>query len=116
MGGYQADIDAIIYAGHGFKKVAEEYKSYATSGSLAKPPTGDPHTDETLGTVLDMIYLVHGALADAVWQHGEKLQLVAENYQAADDESIASIMQAAVTASTLRTDLPNFSALTGPKG
>jgi hypothetical protein len=115
VGGYAADIEAIIYTGYTFKKVAEDYKSYMSPGSLEKPSTGDPNTDQTLGTVLEMIYLVHGALADAIWQHGEKLQLVAEKYQEADDQSIVSLMQAAVTAATLRTDLPNFTALAEPK-
>ncbi|WP_173097166.1 DUF6317 family protein [Actinomadura verrucosospora] len=115
MSGYQADIDALIYAGYNFKKVGEEYKSYISPGGFEKPATGAPISDEALGNVLEIINLLHGALADAIWQHGQKLQKVAEAYQTADDQSIASLMQAAVTAATLRTDLPDFEPKIAPK-
>jgi hypothetical protein len=114
--GYQADIDAIIYTGYHFKKIAEEYKSYISSSGFEKPATGGPNSNEALSNALEMINLLHGALADAIWQHGEKLQKVAEDYQGANDQTIASIMDAAVVASTLQTDLPGFDKKIGPTG
>jgi hypothetical protein len=114
--GYQADIDALIYTGYHFKKIAEEFKSYVSPGGFEKPATGGPNSNEALGNALEMISLLHGALADAMWQHGEKLQRVAEDYQGANDQTIASIMKAAVIASTLQTDQLDFDKKVGPAG
>jgi hypothetical protein len=107
---FMAHIDALIYAGDRFKKVAEEYKSYIGQGGFERPTTGEPRSDDVLGTTLQLIDLLHGAIADATWQHGQKLQLVAERYQGAENMTIAALMQATVTAATTPADIPEFNA------
>ncbi|GAA3928350.1 hypothetical protein GCM10023085_06910 [Actinomadura viridis] len=108
MNGFSAQIDSLVEAGRRFQKVAVDYKGDMPAGGFERPSTGDGKSDAMLETTLKMIDLLHGALADAVWQHGEKLQLVAERYQTAEDENITTLYQAVNEAATIPGDLPTL--------
>ncbi|MFF5260539.1 DUF6317 family protein [Actinomadura viridis] len=108
MNGFSAQIDSLVEAGRRFQKVAVEYKGDMPAGGFDRPSTGDGKCDAILETTLKMIDLLHGALADAVWQHGEKLQLVAERYQTAEKASIAFLYQAANEMATIPGDMPSI--------
>jgi hypothetical protein len=105
---FTAQIDSLVAAGKMFKNVAVAYKG-DISGGFERPSTGSAKSDAMLETTLKLIDLLHGALADAVWQHGEKLELVAEEFQTAEDANITVLYKAAVNASTTPGDMPNIS-------
>jgi hypothetical protein len=107
MNEFTAQIDSLVDAGLLFQKVAVDYKRDMVGG-LQRQSTGGAECDAMLETTLKMIDLLHGALADAIWQHGQKLQLVAERFQSAEDENIGTLYQAAVSASTTPGDMPNI--------
>jgi hypothetical protein len=107
MNEFGVQIDALVEAGRRFQKVAVDYKRDMTGG-FDRPSTGDGKSDSMLDTTLKLIDLLHGALADAVWQHGEKLRLVAEEFQSVEDSNIANLYQAAVNASTTPGDMPKI--------
>jgi hypothetical protein len=111
MSEFGVQIRSLVDAGRLFQKVAVDYKGDMTGG-FDGPSTGGVECDAILETTLKMIDLLHGALADAIWQHGEKLQLVAERFQKTEDANIALLYQEAVDASTTPGDMPNIR----PKG
>ncbi|MFC5749363.1 DUF6317 family protein [Actinomadura rugatobispora] len=109
MSEFSAQIDSLVDAGRQFQKIAVDYKG-DISGGFERPSTGNGKSDAMLETTLKLIDLLHGALADAVWQHGEKLQLVAEEFQTAEDANITVLYKAAVNASTTPGDMPSIGA------
>ncbi|GAA2149739.1 DUF6317 family protein [Actinomadura napierensis] len=96
MTGYNVHADALIYAGANFKRVAVDYKGGMPQEGLGKPSSGGGQLDEIMHNTLQMLTLLHGLVADATWQHGAKLQWVAENYQA-KEAVMTELLQVAIS-------------------
>ncbi|MFC0041466.1 DUF6317 family protein [Actinomadura rayongensis] len=108
MTGFQVTIDQLVYGGEKFKNTAVEYKGSLPANGFERPSTGGGELDNILGTTLQMLNLLHSMIADATWQHGEKLKLVAEKYNDGQRHSIAAIFQDVLTVITSPTDMPKF--------
>jgi hypothetical protein len=105
MTGYNVHADALIYAGANFKRAAVDYKGGMPQSGLGKPSSGDGQLDGIMHNTLEMLTLLHGLAADATWQHGAKLQWVAENYQK-KDSTVTELLQVAINAVTLPGTVP----------
>ncbi|MBO2447267.1 hypothetical protein J4573_09240 [Actinomadura barringtoniae] len=88
------------------RSVAQEYKGTMADGGLDRPDTGGIESDSALETLLQMIGLLHSAVADATWSHGEKLILAAERIRVAETDATV-ITQAAIVQDVMAT-LPNW--------
>jgi Family of unknown function (DUF6317) len=104
---YNVHTDSLIYAGANFKQVAIEYKKNMPQSGLGEPSTGDGQVDGIMHNTVQMLVLLHGMVADATWQHGEKLQLAAENYQA-KEATMTELLQAAVKVVTIPGSVPDL--------
>jgi Family of unknown function (DUF6317) len=83
---FSLDKQAVIDTGTKFEDLSGEYKSLMGAAGLPFSSTGDAETDNVLDTALRTVGELHLVLAQAIYDHGEKLYIAAEEVNSVEDD------------------------------
>ena len=92
----QFEVKLLQSAGLKFQELASDYGQTMKMGTPYEvPSSGAEAFDGIVKTVLQLFSEVHTEIADAVNNHGLKLQLAAQNYDEANQTAVNSLLKLA---------------------
>jgi hypothetical protein len=84
--------DHLNIAGTVLQQSAQEYEQYIPNGGrFLRADGGDPQLDKVLDVTLGTVEEMHAILAQALYQHGDKLLAMYRRYKFADGSNIESV-------------------------
>jgi Family of unknown function (DUF6317) len=83
---FRIDRQAVVDTAAKFESLSGEYKALMGAAGFASPSTGDGEIDSVLDTGLRTVGELHLMLAQAIFQHGVKLDTAARNVSSTEDD------------------------------
>lgn len=78
-------------AAKAFFSTSEEFGSHMPKGGFSRPSSGDPDLDQMMGVALQTIGEMHHILAQAIAQHGEKIDIAADRYAHMQENTLTTV-------------------------